>query len=403
VGFQRSLDGWRQTQPTSEDGSTTQLTSDDTTLIWTNVAGGVKKGRVYGLGAQPSSCHLSPLLSANYAKVQKFMEKHMVESDDGEEETDSDEDIGGCRSISSVTETPASLGTFGGSYSRYLARSFTSPRVSNCKLSGLTPYWSAILGTMRVRIRKTGPDSLTWRNSLTISLFELATGQQPQTPHSLPVAFQGKNLGSYHLAKGWEEQLDTTKSYLDKAAKKMKKFADRKKRPTDYQVGDMVLVKFNPRQFKELKGVHQNLVRKYEGPFGIIAKVGKISYKVELPPHFKIHPFFHVSVLKPYHEDKDDPSRNQSRRAPITITISHDREIEAIIDYQAKQKRGQQASAMFLMKGQTPEATWERCEDLWQFKDRIQEFLQQCTTVVASTGGGDCHVPPLCQSNFASG
>ncbi|KAH0725221.1 hypothetical protein KY284_001086 [Solanum tuberosum] len=89
--------------------------------MWTNVAGGVKKGRVYGLGAQPSSSHTSPLLSgassshtleemeatrreisklterlqsseANYAKVQKFMEKHMVESDDSAEETNSDEE-----------------------------------------------------------------------------------------------------------------------------------------------------------------------------------------------------------------------------------------------------------------------------------------------------------------------
>ncbi|WMV59619.1 hypothetical protein MTR67_053004 [Solanum verrucosum] len=33
------------------------------TSIWTNVAGGVMKGRVFGLGAQPSSCHPSPLLS----------------------------------------------------------------------------------------------------------------------------------------------------------------------------------------------------------------------------------------------------------------------------------------------------------------------------------------------------
>ncbi|XP_049397431.1 uncharacterized protein LOC125861617 [Solanum stenotomum] len=137
----------------------------------------------------------------------------------------------------------------------------------------------------------------------------------------------------------------------------MKKFADRKRRPTDYKEGDMVLVKFNPRQFKALRSVHQNLVRKYEGPFKIIAKVGKISYKVELPPHFKIHPVFHASVLKPYHEDKEDTSRNQPRRAPITVTASHDREIEAIIDYQAKWKRGQQASAMFLVhwKGQSPE------------------------------------------------
>ena len=32
--------------------------------------------------------------------------------------------------------------------------------------------------------------------------FELATGQQPQTSHSLPTMFEGKSLGAYHLAKG---------------------------------------------------------------------------------------------------------------------------------------------------------------------------------------------------------
>ena len=60
--------------------------------------------------------------------------------------------------------------------------------------------------------------------------------------------------------------------------------------------------------------------------------------------------------------------------APITVTASHDQEIEAIIYYQAKRKQGQQASAMFLVhsKGQTlEEATWEKYEDLWQFKDKI--------------------------------
>ncbi|XP_055832592.1 uncharacterized protein LOC129901441 isoform X2 [Solanum dulcamara] len=179
--------------------------------------------------------------------------------------------------------------------------------------------------------------------------FELATGQQPQTPHSLSAAFEGKSLGAYHIAKGFEEQLDIAKSYLDKATKKMKKFVDRKRRLMDYKVGDMVLVKFNLRQFKALRGVHQNLMRKYEGPFRIVAKVGKISYKLELPPYLKVYPVFHASFLKPYHEDKDDSSRGESSLVPITITASHDRDIEAIVDYQAKQKRAQQATAMFVV------------------------------------------------------
>ncbi|XP_070057909.1 uncharacterized protein [Nicotiana tomentosiformis] len=179
------------------------------------------------------------------------------------------------------------------------------------------------------------------------------------------------------MAKGWEEELDTTKSYLDKAAKKMKRFADRKWRPIYYRVGDMIMVKFNPRKFKALQGMHQNLIHKYEGPFKIVAKVGKISYKLDMPSYLMIYHVFHASMLNPYHEDKDDPSRGQSSRAPITITASHDREIEAIIDYQARRKQGQKSTAMFLVhwKGQSPEeATWERYEDLWQFKDKIREF-----------------------------
>ncbi|XP_070049331.1 uncharacterized protein [Nicotiana tomentosiformis] len=155
-------------------------------------------------------------------------------------------------------------------------------------------------------------------------------------------------------------------------------FADRKRRPTDYRVGDMVMVKFNPRQFKALRGMHLNLIHKYEGPFKIVATIGKISYKLDMPSYLKIYPFFHASILKPYHEDKDDPSSGQSSREPMTITSSHDREIEAIMDYHAGRKQGQKATAMFLVhwKGQSPEeAIWERYEDLWQFKDKIREFM----------------------------
>ena len=43
-------------------------------------------------------------------------------------------------------------------------------------------------------------------------------------------------------------------------------------------------------------------------PFPILGKVSKVSYRVELPPRLKIHPVFHVSYLKPYYENEDDPS-----------------------------------------------------------------------------------------------
>ena len=69
-----------------------------------------------------------------------------------------------------------------------------------------------------------------------------------------------------------------------------------------------MLVKLFSQRFKLLMPVHKGLVRMYEGPFPILEKVDKVSYKVELSPRLKIHLVFHVNYLKPYHEDKDDPS-----------------------------------------------------------------------------------------------
>ena len=61
------------------------------------------------------------------------------------------------------------------------------------------------------------------------------------------------------------------------------------------------------------KGLHKGLVHRYEGPFRVLKRVGKVAYKVELPPNLKAHPVFHVSMLKPYHEDRDDPTRSESQ------------------------------------------------------------------------------------------
>ena len=137
------------------------------------------------------------------------------------------------------------------------------------------------------------------------------------------------------------------------------------------------MVKLNPVQFKVFRRVHKGLVRKYEGPFPVVHKVGKVSYRLELPAKLKIHPVFHVSLLKPYHKDEEDVQRGESRRAPTAVITSFDQEIEEIMSDREVRKAGIPRHMEFLIrwKGQPDSAiTWEKEDDLWQFKDRIAEY-----------------------------
>jgi hypothetical protein len=80
---------------------------------------------------------------------------------------------------------------------------------------------------------------------------------------------------------------------------RQKSYADHRRKPIEFEVGDFVYLKVSPMKSVQCFGVKRKLTPRYVGPFQIIGKSGAVAYKIQLPPEMSvIFNVFHVSQLK---------------------------------------------------------------------------------------------------------
>jgi hypothetical protein len=157
-----------------------------------------------------------------------------------------------------------------------------------------------------------------------------------------------------------EENLARAKASLLAARSRQKLFADERRREVDLDVGqDVVLSTVN---FKLAHPRTRKLLPKWVG------RIGKVAYKVELPPNLRMHNVFHVQLLKKYR----DNGKVQPPPPPIEIDDSLEYEVERVLGHR-EVKRGKGTRKEFLVKWLRYEHehnTWEpdkhltHCEDL---------------------------------------
>nr|GEY21092.1 putative reverse transcriptase domain-containing protein [Tanacetum cinerariifolium] len=80
---------------------------------------------------------------------------------------------------------------------------------------------------------------------------------------------------------------------------RQKSYPDLKRRLTEFEVGDKVILKVSPWRGVIRFGNHGKLSSRFIGPFKVIERIGPVAYKLEFPDKLRgIHDTFHVSNIK---------------------------------------------------------------------------------------------------------
>jgi hypothetical protein len=137
----------------------------------------------------------------------------------------------------------------------------------------------------------------SYQESLRMAPFETLYGGQCRTPLNWIEPGEKDIFGPDIVVEA-----EATVRYIQenlKVTKCQESYANKRRRPLQFEVGDHVYLKVSPMKGVKGFGVKGKLSPHYIGPFSILEKCGKVANKLELPPSLVgVHDIFHVSQLK---------------------------------------------------------------------------------------------------------
>ncbi|GJR18155.1 putative reverse transcriptase domain-containing protein [Tanacetum coccineum] len=178
----------------------------------------------------------------------------------------------------------------------------------------------------------------------------------------LPLAEVGDaQLTSPELVHETAEKIIQIKKRIQAARDRQKSYADRRRKPLEFEVGDKVMLKVSP-----WKGVicfckRGKLNPCYIRPFKILDKVGTLAYRLELPDQLsRVHSTFHVSNLKKCFVD--EPLAIPLDEIQIDDKLNFIEEPVEIMDREVKRINQSRIPIVKIRwnSRRGPEFTWER-------------------------------------------
>ncbi|GJY63133.1 putative reverse transcriptase domain-containing protein [Tanacetum coccineum] len=164
------------------------------------------------------------------------------------------------------------------------------------------------------------------------------------------------------------EKIVQIKQIIQAAHDRQKSYADVRRKLLEFQVGDRVMLKVSPWKGVIHFGKRGKLNPRYIRPFKVLAKVGDVAYRLELPQELsRVHSTFHVSNLKKCLSD--EPLAIPLDEIHIDDKLNFVEEPVEIMDREVKRLRQSRIPIIKVRwnSRRCPEFTWER-EDQFRKK-----------------------------------
>ncbi|GJV24479.1 putative reverse transcriptase domain-containing protein [Tanacetum coccineum] len=138
----------------------------------------------------------------------------------------------------------------------------------------------------------------SYHSSVKCARFEALYGRKCRTPIAWAEVGESKLFG-LDIVQETTDKIVQIKERLKSARDCPKSYADNRRKPLEFSVGDKVLLKVSPRKGVVRFGKKSKLSPRYVGPFEIVERVGRVAYRLRLPQELVgVHDTFHVSNLK---------------------------------------------------------------------------------------------------------
>ncbi len=159
------------------------------------------------------------------------------------------------------------------------------------------------------------------------------------------------------------------KANLEKAHKRYKDFADKSRQEVKFQKGDEMWL--NIKNFRLPEGLSHKFLGPYASPFKVLEHKLFDIYKLKLPENLRVHPTFHVSLLKLV--ARDAPRPNQEHNSRLALDLVHNEpKFKVEVVFKSRQLRGQEREYLVKWKGYHPlEASWVSESDMEHAQEAI--------------------------------